>query len=1823
MLLRDLVEVNQKGNVTPAVNFDMLDQPKINHDLCESFIFNYDPRRPELSTVGILDSLQQSFHSRNQPNIHMMIQTYGRGKSHFAVVLANFFGKPADSPEVKGILEQVDKATSGKANAIGDRLTAYKQRQQKPHLVLCLRGDKGGDIRKQFLQVVIKALKGAEVENAISTHICREPLNYLENLTPEELAKAEAYLKSQDNPDGDVNKLIQELKANNPSVIRTVKDVCRHVSRVAPDFQDDIDVESILRDLLDNLCSGENARFSGLLILFDEMRAYLESWADAPIAAGGTALQNITNICDLYQGKIALLSFTQIHPSKSVSISPTIKESYFQISSRLAPEDSTYDGPASSMELVIDNMLYQKKDTSLWQEFLHRWHDTLSCSARDAFEKYVKTYRQQGWTLTDFSTHLSIGCFPLHPITAYLLCSLSFTQDRTAIQFIKKYVGRFIEENPLEENEQLNYMYPIALVDHFEENFSQESESSRSVYERYIKAHEAIKNSDDPDEKRTLQALFLYFASGKKITKKNDTEEHEEVLCALSGLSRQHLKIALERLEKTRDVILYNPEDRIYKFWEGINPTEIEEEIEDRIRDLNYSIHKVVSYCMGIRADLLGDQVYTAKQLVQDRKLVGEDWQFEIKFYAPDTLIRDLLASERALLSTEKKGIFAYVVAETQEELQDLRRTIDDHLSRSPNKDCIVIAIPSEEVGDLSRLFLKINEIEQLDPQQKRLWGIAACEQILQRWEKRRLKRLEQILNSCSYHCIATHEIPIDQRNKPSKIISTLLLKLYHFVPPIGQVERLKSGHATGKKVTRVIAERLFADTFSPQNLPPDNYYADIIDKVFVGAWGLLKKTSIRYLPQEPTEDNVRAAWSEIDQFCALNETSEKTIELKQLWQKLSDPPYGYNEYTFTVLLAGWLAHHRSEVFLKGPEVVSRRRGQLASTRQFTLKEWGSTDLFNDPIKFVNGWIIRDRAKLIRREGVPVPELLTSSIDSDQAQAYLKQVNTFLESTEGEPEELAGVRHTKEKVEAALEPVHDWFQPVEQVEALPEETDIKISMELHTQLRLPLPSYSLDENIISVRPTQEHRTRHSIATQAIATRIEQYTEEVSLQSGTLETVEASNAYKAEVQSLIETFEHTPDLPNHLTEILQNAVRVADLVCQKLEQDAYIQQLLTKAKESAHALHDYASQADFLRVLGEINQIQKHVPSERAEAADLQTLHQDIQRQYQELNQCLEAWQERLTSATAHSQYVTLLQEVAPHRQRFTEVESRDRLARLEQTIQEGLEYSSKEPLPGQAGPDVEMLLKAELENANKYLQRLRDLPDSKIGEIFQVCQLLKNLEFSTTVANLALLERYREQLSAVKKQGHELVDNRLQQICGRCLTRLDFYENRKDLLNRALHVLQDTQDFESSKAQLTQGMKTLETQAENLRQKAEEQKKQIADKQVLKEIQQLKPHHNTTLYACELALAQIQELQGKLHYSEQAQATIHQVSYACENYIQGQKQALRSLQVRLEMVDSQQTLNQLSIDHARLEVIFRDSSEFETYQAAGTAISEINGDLDILTQLETRYRQANSIATCNDLLEDLAQAQNLFKGPKRFQKIPLTSIQEKVRQKIQTYRQDLIKIEQLLTDASTLSEVSKIQEILLSKAVHYTDSDETDYFDTLKQEIEILRSLLPSVDITKAANLGACDKQIQELNSWQSVSGDLSQQIRCRVVIALEDLEQRRQALLLEKQNDARSWLQSLNNKATQMVSAVRNGQKSEIADEIRQEIQTSAEAQREFLSSHEQQQLQKIDLQCLEQTRKQIDRKIVEMFKQIPVPHRKQLYQELEQYLDEETNDQ
>jgi hypothetical protein len=131
MLLNQLVTINQAALVANAVSFELMDDPDKNLRLCRGFVFNYDsdPKKLKTSTIGVLYAVRQSFHSPSEPNVHLMVQDYGKGKSHFALAIANFFQKHNGSPEVEGILQQIEYVTSS-SNHILENLKGIRSKNR-------------------------------------------------------------------------------------------------------------------------------------------------------------------------------------------------------------------------------------------------------------------------------------------------------------------------------------------------------------------------------------------------------------------------------------------------------------------------------------------------------------------------------------------------------------------------------------------------------------------------------------------------------------------------------------------------------------------------------------------------------------------------------------------------------------------------------------------------------------------------------------------------------------------------------------------------------------------------------------------------------------------------------------------------------------------------------------------------------------------------------------------------------------------------------------------------------------------------------------------------------------------------------------------------------------------------------------------------------------------------------------------------------------------------------------------------------------------------------------------------------------------------------------------------------------------------------------------------------------------------------------------------------------------------------------------------------------------------------------------------------------
>lgn len=1806
MLLNQLVRINEAGIVADSVNFGLMEQPDTNQKLCEGFVFNYDKDKSEESTVGVLEALRSSYDSRNQANVHLLVQQYGKGKSHFAVAIANYFSKPANSPEVQGILTAIENA-AGRNSAIAQRLQAYKKYGR--HLVICLSGDRLGDIRKQFLQTLLKTLEAEGIKDSVAQHICSEPLSYLQGLyaNPRERVRAEEYLESIGSPDGDLDSITQQLRKSNPAVIPTLKNLAKHLIGFVPDWNINVDIEEILKDLIKTHCSGENPRFQGILILFDELNFYLQNWAKDPIGAGGTALQNITNICETYKSKIALLSFTQIDPAMGAGIPVGALEDHRRLVSRLAPKNSTYQKVASSLELVLDNLLIQDKDTPAWESFWANWNNTLLAETNSAYEKRITIYQGKGWTRDKFHQVLTVGCFPLHPLTAYLLCNLDFTVDRTALQFIKKEAKEFIQNQLVESADQkLNFLYPIALVDTFLDNFANDSN-----YSKYKEAYSAVLGSDDPNELLVLKALFLFHASGKIA--KSDRESHEEVLATLTGLSDLAVKAALDKLANIRDVVYYKRESKLYRFWTGIAPIGIEKDIEDEIRDQGgeISVDRVVAFCQSNIEQFLDSKTLAAKHFVDTNRLVLEDWQFEHKVYTIDGFTR-ALTSDQTLRGTTQRGILAYVVGETQADLQDFRRRVDSLLAKSPIRDRIAVAIPSDETGDLATVLLKIQTLKNKEVAERRGLG-QAYEELLKRWQEQVSTQAKKMLLSCTYHCVGIEKIPPAEREKPQRVISILLENLYSFVPPIDGIDKLRSGHVTGRKVVGFVSRQLLAENLTAPL--PDNTYS-FLDTLFVSRWKLLKKTSRKYTAHEPENERVKTAWDLISQMTDLGEQPEKVVDLQKIWKALSEAPYGYNEYTFTMLLAGWLSYHRKEVALKGNATIppAGRRGTAQVTVEIkSLKDWAETNILEKPDEFVKKWIVTGNAKLIRRKKVLPPVQPQSPISHNEAEQYLLAVQAYLEAGEPDPTEIGTVTKVRDQVAAGVAQINEWFQPVEAAESLADDVLLDLLLKIYPKLLSSPPSLVLRDDIISVRPTQQQRDRYAQALQSVSEKIEQLVDVQSERSETLDSEEACGAYKGEIQRLLTQISQVPSLPPHLTEALQYSLKAADRRLIELKEAAKVREALSQIEGRFKSLGNSPTQQDYQVTCEAIKAIAQATPAVKQDETYEQILL-DLNRDYDALTQQVEIWEEQSKGLASSREIDDLKDEINRRSYRFTEESSIQRINQL-------LRYLDQERSRGRNQDEAIEAIKATLSTANRKLERIRDVAANKLTEAFQSYQELIEASLPRVDSAIAT-EEYQQELEEFKVKGRSaLVSEGFAKFYNLELKRLDDYTLLRNRLQQRLDFIANYEDFVDVKSSLEQALQNLETRRTELQEQQQEQQRKAQDEQIVRFIRsKYKSPRTNTIQFLEDGIKEIRNCESRLYEAEPVAPEIEQIIHTLQDKIANHSRSLDGLRDRLSQTIILKELEQIQTEHARLEFVFKDSSQHSAYQSLQQQFQELKVDLEKLQTLEIRSQQSASISSCHEVLMAVHGERTTLYHPDRFQQ-KLNELANSLQHKIQTYTQELDDFEHRSKHLNTAKEAQKLHEELLRQSVCYAQSESSDRYETISTNIRYLIELFQISEV-EIKTLEACQSQLEKLAQWKEKVDILDPSLQERFDSIHAATEQTKARLLQRQQNDAERWLKSLESQSAELQTLTDEAERRKLANKLLNKIQREQSQHIEKLNTGCQGTLQEIECQCEAEIANDRENQIRILFQQLPRAQRISLYRQLEVYLADPTEE-
>ena len=113
MKIRDLTTMDVHGAFRSDVQLSDYDDKERNLKLLKSYIFTTDTpiasaAQRDFASVDVFETLtSHAFRvdrTGSEFNRIVLTANYGRGKSHLALVLANFFAHPYDSPEIKIII---------------------------------------------------------------------------------------------------------------------------------------------------------------------------------------------------------------------------------------------------------------------------------------------------------------------------------------------------------------------------------------------------------------------------------------------------------------------------------------------------------------------------------------------------------------------------------------------------------------------------------------------------------------------------------------------------------------------------------------------------------------------------------------------------------------------------------------------------------------------------------------------------------------------------------------------------------------------------------------------------------------------------------------------------------------------------------------------------------------------------------------------------------------------------------------------------------------------------------------------------------------------------------------------------------------------------------------------------------------------------------------------------------------------------------------------------------------------------------------------------------------------------------------------------------------------------------------------------------------------------------------------------------------------------------------------------------------------------------------------------------------------------------------
>jgi len=894
-------DVASAGSNAEFRNDVQLAQYRTDHnlELARDFIFTRKAAAGRKSSTELLKYLCEAFMPGAPPNRFVFIATYGHGKSHFAVATANYFGKPKDSVESNGVLARIKNALQ-EVSLVGF-FESFK-RNNKPSLILILRGDEPSDLQTKFFRAVEEALRtDAKINGNRAPFWHTEAAAFLEGILKDSsvVKRANAFLESYQL---DLEVLLDKVKGQEATTYDITRDLCVHLYHHRPDFGTGLSLKEGVEWLGANLV-GADKPYGGVLILFDEFSSFVRDYALRIQHRPGAPLQDLLNGVESMRGKIAFVAFAQRDPelvARNLLTGDSLQSLTTQLNRLPKPQHYHLH---SSLEEVLAAYLRQSSDAWQLLRRIPSFTRSLGQSSDLTFDIFGTRYAETlEWDIERFQRVVAEGCFPLHPATTALLSSVELettNNPRSVLGFVTKHLDGLKGKLSI-VGDRPNWVLPIELVDYFREMLGQK------VWDDFTDAVAQAGGADATAPQVAILKAMLLQAAGKVATKGS----YSRVIGLFAGLA---VEIAASELKSlaTSGVIRFEPSKGIYTFWPaGKGANKVDQMLLEKLQGhtLDNSVLQVLN--ARLRTEGLIENISVPVPWGHQ-----EDWQAEQYFVSKETLTRKMLGHlasssidwrpEGAPLA---RGLVLWSIAETADDASWIRDAAPDALPE--HNVPIVMMNPAIAHPELARQLLRFYGLTTFSNSDIAEVGQEQFSAVWQLSLESLKAGFESLKDNSEFVVPAGFKARI-QATRVRDVESVLLevFKMAYNAGPKRWFTQYKSSAAKLRNATSRVATYLLSNALdTPEIFAADNVSKEVAH-LLKAEWSLL--ASDLRIKNLGASSNIRPAWDVLDgEFPAGGHSKVARLAIV----KLLNAPYGFDYNTLSLVVASWLGFHRHDL---------------------------------------------------------------------------------------------------------------------------------------------------------------------------------------------------------------------------------------------------------------------------------------------------------------------------------------------------------------------------------------------------------------------------------------------------------------------------------------------------------------------------------------------------------------------------------------------------------------------------------------------------------------------------------------------------------------------------------------------------------------------------------------------------------------------------------------------------------------------------------------------------------------------------------------------